>query len=184
MLRKTLTILSLIGLLLSAGLWGASYWDFKYVDGGLNVWLKSGRLSFFGGWPLQQQLKWSVNVEMMQQVRPRRYWLQESYNGTIGQMLANQQKWAFFGFEGFRTQWWTGRWPGPLSPIGATHVPLWIPSVMFAGVLGPTCVGICRRQRRRKLGLCVKCGYDLRGSKERCPECGARFGTPKLDADC
>ena len=176
MFRKTLTTLSLIGLLLCMGLWGASYWDLKYVDGGLNVWLKSGRLSFFGGWPLQQQLEWSVNVELMQQVR-RRPWLQEGYNGTIGQMLANKQKWAFFGFEDFRTQWWTDRWPWPLSPIGATHVPLWIPSALFAGVLGPTCVGCHRRRKRKKLGLCVKCGYNLKGLTEpRCPECGTSFG--------
>ena len=25
------------------------------------------------------------------------------------------------------------------------------------------------------VGLCVKCSFDLRGSVERCPECGSEF---------
>ena len=53
------------------------------------------------------------------------------------------------------------------------NLPLWMPCLVF--VAYPTLAfirGPLRRYRRRKRGLCVTCGYDLRGSPERCPECG------------
>ena len=57
-------------------------------------------------------------------------------------------------------------------------VPLWIPA-LASGVVLYFCHPLYhfRRRKRKKLGLCVKCGYDLRASKERCSECGTGFSS-------
>jgi hypothetical protein len=55
-------------------------------------------------------------------------------------------------------------------------VPDWFLSLPFAVLPLIRC---CQRWRaqtrlaRGKHGLCVECGYDLRASPQRCPECGA-----------
>ena len=56
----------------------------------------------------------------------------------------------------------------------AVRIRLWGPFVVFAAY--PTIAfirGPLRRYRRRNRGLCLHCGYDLRGTPERCPECGS-----------
>lgn len=54
----------------------------------------------------------------------------------------------------------------------ALTIPLWLPTLLTAAVLIPQYFAIVRRSRRRGQGRCEQCGYDLRGSIDRCPECG------------
>jgi len=53
-------------------------------------------------------------------------------------------------------------------------VPYWFltlaMAVLCAGVVYRS--GLLRRWIRSRPGLCLICGYDLRASKDRCPECG------------
>jgi hypothetical protein len=51
-------------------------------------------------------------------------------------------------------------------------VPLWAIAIPFAIIpLWTTRAALVRRQRRHR-GQCEGCGYDVRFSRERCPECG------------
>jgi len=52
-------------------------------------------------------------------------------------------------------------------------VPYWQPLVLAA--ILPVWRAAARRatRRRRRPGRCAGCGYDLRATPERCPECGA-----------
>jgi hypothetical protein len=58
-----------------------------------------------------------------------------------------------------------------LSTTGVL-IPHWL-VVLLTGVLPVfmSC-GWLRRRARRRHGLCPTCGYDLRATPERCPECG------------
>ena len=69
-----------------------------------------------------------------------------------------------------------GVMPGPSPVIWTIRAPMWPIAVLFAVALpGIELAHRLRRHRRRKMGQCIKCGYDLRGSEDRCPECGTPF---------
>ena len=171
MIRRTLTILSLIGLLLSAGLWGVSYlrvWIF--LGGSCSLGARKGMMfvsrtpSPVGPFTIKEEMMLSGYSHVM----------------SIGGVLHVGAE----GFQSFATAWWmpsgsflVQRWSGR-----GVVVPLWMPTVLFGALFASSRpLRSRRRRKRKKLGLCLKCGYDLRASKERCPECGEEFGSTGVE---
>ena len=68
---------------------------------------------------------------------------------------------------------WSLRNPGQGHIV---MIPQWLPclAACFSAVILVR-VGMrrARRLERKSAGQCLECGYDLRATPDRCPECGA-----------
>lgn len=72
-----------------------------------------------------------------------------------------------FSLAGHSSQGWHIEWE--------VTFPLWLLVVLFLLIPGAWTVHSRRRRRiqyRLSKSLCAGCGYDLRASKDKCPECG------------
>ena len=67
------------------------------------------------------------------------------------------------------------------SKLALAVVPHWAVALPLLGWSAWRIFGsAARHQRRLERGQCVTCGYDLRASTGRCPECGAEIAAPAL----
>lgn len=102
------------------------------------------------------------------------YWVDLKVERGVDYLALNADGTALWAFA-----------PGPSGSAirGRTAVPyvnIQLPFWMLAAITAflPvmwTIALVSRRQQRRRLqrfGLCPRCGYDLRASTDRCPECG------------
>jgi hypothetical protein len=87
------------------------------------------------------------------------------------------ENWQGLGFRYLRNNAWLPiaqlQWGYPTARSTAVYVPHWAVAVVFGVLPVAGLVRVWRRRRRLRRGLCVSCGYDLRGNSGRCPECGA-----------
>ena len=88
-------------------------------------------------------------------------------------------------------RWGYGRWPGGGTLLGFRYsaggvargapearmlaVPFWFITLLLATGAAPGVTWAARgwrRRSRRLAGRCPSCGYDIRATPDRCPECG------------
>src|SRR5258706_2116907 len=61
-----------------------------------------------------------------------------------------------------------------LHPYTLIRIPYWFPTIPLLIIIAQSIWILLRNIRRRHLGLCRKCAYDLRETPTGiCPECGA-----------
>ena len=98
---------------------------------------------------------------------------------------ARSKNYVFNNAKAFRSVSWSLGWgdfryksdPNPakshLGPFSGFLMPLWSVVIFFATMPALSGASLWRRGKRKKGGLCPRCGYDLRATPGRCPECGS-----------
>ena len=96
--------------------------------------------------------------------RPVSYKLMPARGLWIEPGVTETRHWQFAGF------WWVVI-GAPYMPGRSIGVPFWFIAGCLA-VLPSGWLMMRRANRRYPPGSCLSCGYDLRATPDRCPECG------------
>ena len=179
-LRHSLAAGSLLLALLALAAWAVSHrrhvavqWQWRgsrcvvEVDRGCFVWFANGGptpgpLPVFSVWhELHRWPEWKLDIYGRIETTDSGAVLGSSWN--VGEWRASDSR--------------NGTAPPPTFEWYV--VPIWpafVALTVLAAVTGAPAAGACVRartsRRRMRLGLCADCGYDVRASPDRCPECG------------
>lgn len=151
------------------------------------MFLSKSRLFLF----LTLLLLWLFSYLFILRLENKIIWI-SSANGNIFFAYDPYTEFAWdFDFQVERVQkpYWGLLWPSFGDVLGYTDVviPFWLLLVLLT--LLSLALSFWKKHKRRKRGLCVKCGYDLRGNNTgACPECGKAVShviPPRVDEkDC
>src|SRR5262245_4698088 len=148
---------SLILCLATIGLWVRSYWGEDVVQRGSVVSLRI--LSGVG--------ELALVVFAPDPFFPRGP-ATEPFVGGSSNLTKLLRKGQVYGLIGF------GYLRGDQSLRGV-FFPHWFLALLFAVLPAARLRAMLRDRRRNRAGLCPACGYDLRATPERCPECGKQM---------
>ena len=170
MIRRLFTILSILSLLLCvamAGMWVRSYWIMEDIG-----WERPAAVIAVAG--SRGQVLFYRDIETPPGAAARPLGFQHHSGGPtipmtqlIGSLTPNY--YSFFGFAAARGE------ATKLIRFELVVLPHWF-LVFITSLLPIRCWMLWRgrrcRERRQAENRCVHCGYDLRATPDRCPECG------------
>jgi hypothetical protein len=164
-LRNLATALSLVLCVAAVGLWVQSYW---WTDRWMTEWhgrrylaLAANRGTFYLTWTAfdaGDNGQWDVNFA-----------LPPGFSILAATTEDDDESSGLSSFLGFK---WLLADFGPMS-VRTYGAPVWL---LVALTSTPPLIALRRIRRRRReanRGHCPACGYDLRATPDRCPECGA-----------
>ena len=187
-LLNVLTVLSLLLCLAAAALWARSYfredrvlwtpvdrgprrityrqWQFTCVRGRFHWEGQRGVVTDPGKLPFAHA--------MLEGIPPVEHY---SRPGAFGGGFGTWSDHSFLDSLGFEVGSSSAKLfpPADTMTVSFVAVPLWAPVLAGAALPALRLWRWRRAERRRRAAnrLCVRCGYDLRASPGRCPECGA-----------
>ena len=149
-------------------------WGISYLHGDAVAWLRGGHTSILlfsshGDVGL-------VAIPEFLTANTAPVWYHFSFDGHYGNEFSSYVGTQLTSFDHAGIKW--QRYTGAMDRSGTSRASLlivkwWllgVPALLWAAII---VLNRIRRSLRYGEGHCQRCGYDLRASPDRCPECGA-----------